>query len=162
MHIFDALFLGETDVRQFHFMERLEKARKFVRAINRSTRIDLAQIRVKEPIRLEQIESVFHWSTNETNQRRRRWSNTASLSMQQRRSGAKHLSDWTSFHSNRRSSVDDGMESVQTTEVLFPHADKNSIFRNTERRYRELHRKSEEPIGMALGRIVERTIIRIC
>ena len=59
LHIFDALFLGGTDIRRFHFMDRLEKARKFVRAIHRSTRIDLAPIRIKEPVGLEQIENIF-------------------------------------------------------------------------------------------------------
>jgi cap1 methyltransferase len=37
----------------------MEKAKKFVRAISRPTRSDLAPIRVKELVRFEQIENVF-------------------------------------------------------------------------------------------------------
>ena len=38
---------------------RIEKAKKFVKAISRPTRSDLAPIRVKEPVRFEQVETIF-------------------------------------------------------------------------------------------------------
>jgi len=38
---------------------RVEKAKKFVKAITRPTRSDLAPVRVKEPVRFEQVETVF-------------------------------------------------------------------------------------------------------
>lgn len=59
MHVVDALFICNTDVRQLHYSERIEKAKKFVKAISRPTRSDLAPIRVKEPVRFEQVETLF-------------------------------------------------------------------------------------------------------
>ena len=41
------------------FASRVEKAKKFVKAISRPTRSDLAPIRVKEPVRFEQVETIF-------------------------------------------------------------------------------------------------------
>jgi len=38
---------------------RVEKAKKFVKAISRPTRSDLAPIRVKEPVRFEQLDTIF-------------------------------------------------------------------------------------------------------
>ena len=41
------------------FGSRVEKAKKFVKAISRPTKSDLAPIRVKEPVRFEQVETIF-------------------------------------------------------------------------------------------------------
>jgi len=41
------------------FESRVEKAKKFVKAVSRPTRSDLAPVRVKEPVRFEQVENVF-------------------------------------------------------------------------------------------------------
>jgi len=38
---------------------RVEKAKKFVKAITRPTRSDLAPVRVKQPVRFEQVETIF-------------------------------------------------------------------------------------------------------
>jgi len=43
----------------YNFGFRIEKAKKFVKAISRPTRSDLAPIRVKEPVRFEQVETIF-------------------------------------------------------------------------------------------------------
>lgn len=42
-----------------YFVYRVEKAKKFVKAISRPTRSDLVPIRVKEPVRFEQVETIF-------------------------------------------------------------------------------------------------------
>ncbi|ELT98047.1 hypothetical protein CAPTEDRAFT_154782 [Capitella teleta] len=59
VHIIDGLVLCGTDIRHLHFRERIEKLRKFMRAISRPSRSDLAPIRVKETFRLEHIGKVL-------------------------------------------------------------------------------------------------------
>ena len=66
VHVLDAVFLCGTDIRSMHFNERIEKIKKFVKAVSRPTRSDLAPIRVKEPVRFEHIETIFssmEWKT---------------------------------------------------------------------------------------------------
>ena len=59
MHVLDGLVLCGMDIRHLHFKERMEKLTKFVRAISRPTRSDLAPIRVKATFRLEHIDRVL-------------------------------------------------------------------------------------------------------
>ena len=59
VHIIDGLILNGVDVRGLHFIPRLEKVKKFVKAITRPTRTDLAPIRVKDIFKTELIDEVF-------------------------------------------------------------------------------------------------------
>ncbi|XP_021362611.1 cap-specific mRNA (nucleoside-2'-O-)-methyltransferase 1-like [Mizuhopecten yessoensis] len=59
LHALDAFFLYGKDVRYLHFNERMEKLKKFVKAVNKPTRSDLVQIVVPNIFRLEHIEQIF-------------------------------------------------------------------------------------------------------
>jgi len=60
MHIDLYIHLISVSIDDFTNVEsRVEKAKKFIRAIARPTRSDLAPIRVKEPVRFEQVETLF-------------------------------------------------------------------------------------------------------
>lgn len=59
VHLIDAMFLCGVNVSQQHFTERHEKLSKFAKAINRTTRFDLATVRAKEFFRLEEMESLL-------------------------------------------------------------------------------------------------------
>ena len=64
VHVLDGLVLCGMDIRHLHFKERMEKLTKFVRAISRPTRSDLAPIRVKATFRLEHIDRVLaEWAS---------------------------------------------------------------------------------------------------
>ncbi|XP_071079493.1 cap-specific mRNA (nucleoside-2'-O-)-methyltransferase 1-like [Haliotis cracherodii] len=55
----DALFLCGIDVRNKHYKERFEKLQKFVKAIRKRTRSDLAPVTVPTVFKLEDIEHIF-------------------------------------------------------------------------------------------------------
>lgn len=59
-HALDALFLFGKDVRNLHFNERFERLRKFVKAITKLTRSDLARVIVPEVYRLEELNHIFN------------------------------------------------------------------------------------------------------
>ncbi|KAG8430548.1 hypothetical protein GDO86_020403 [Hymenochirus boettgeri] len=59
IHVLDALFLNGTDVRKYHFNQRIQLAEKFVKAVSKPSRPDMNPIRVKEVYRLEEIEKIF-------------------------------------------------------------------------------------------------------
>lgn len=59
IHAVDAYYLCGTDVRNYHFNERIDRLRKFVKAITKTTRSDLAPVSVPDIYRLEEIHKVF-------------------------------------------------------------------------------------------------------
>ncbi|XP_042901546.1 cap-specific mRNA (nucleoside-2'-O-)-methyltransferase 1 isoform X2 [Parasteatoda tepidariorum] len=59
LHIFDAMYLGGKDVRNFHFQDRLSLAEKFVKAISKPSKSDYTKLRVKEAWQLPDIEQIF-------------------------------------------------------------------------------------------------------
>ncbi|XP_005107678.1 cap-specific mRNA (nucleoside-2'-O-)-methyltransferase 1 [Aplysia californica] len=59
IHVLDALFLCGEDVRQMSFEKRQEKLGKFVRALRKPTRSDLAYMLKPDVFPLEQIDKVF-------------------------------------------------------------------------------------------------------
>ncbi|XP_060554064.1 cap-specific mRNA (nucleoside-2'-O-)-methyltransferase 1-like isoform X2 [Ruditapes philippinarum] len=59
MHALDALFLYGKDVRKLHFIERIQKLRKFAKAITKLTRSDLVRLVVPEVFRFEEIGQIF-------------------------------------------------------------------------------------------------------
>ncbi|XP_045186232.2 cap-specific mRNA (nucleoside-2'-O-)-methyltransferase 1-like [Mercenaria mercenaria] len=60
MHTLDALFLYGKDVRSLHFNERIQKLRKFTKAITKLTRSDLVRLVVPEVFRFEEIDQIFN------------------------------------------------------------------------------------------------------
>ncbi|KAJ8309113.1 hypothetical protein KUTeg_013987 [Tegillarca granosa] len=59
LHVLDAMFLYGKDVRGLHFNERMDKLRKFVKSITKTTRPDLTPVIVPDIFRLEQIHLIF-------------------------------------------------------------------------------------------------------
>lgn len=59
VHCIDAFVLGGVNVQDLHYIERLDKLKLFVKAITRSTRTELATLRVKEIQRLEDVHYFF-------------------------------------------------------------------------------------------------------
>ncbi|KAI0211494.1 Cap-specific mRNA (nucleoside-2'-O-)-methyltransferase 1 [Lamellibrachia satsuma] len=59
LHILDGMFLSGDDITNLHFNERIERLKKFVKAVTRPSRIDLAPIRVKDIYRFEKITEMF-------------------------------------------------------------------------------------------------------
>lgn len=60
VHAVDALFLYGNDVRKLHFTERIEKLRRFVKSITKTTRPNLTPIIVPFIYRLEHIGEIFN------------------------------------------------------------------------------------------------------
>ena len=59
IHIIDAICLAGKDISKLHFNDRAQRISKFVRAITKNSRPDLAHIRIKEVFRFEEIDHVF-------------------------------------------------------------------------------------------------------
>ncbi|GAB1601422.1 cap-specific mRNA (nucleoside-2'-O-)-methyltransferase 1-like [Argonauta hians] len=59
IHVLDAYFLCGDNVQKLHFNERIERLKKFVKAITKTTRSDLAPVSVPEMYRMEDIHRVF-------------------------------------------------------------------------------------------------------
>lgn len=59
VHVMDALFLCGKDVRQKHFRERQDHLQKFVRALHKGTRSDLAQLVMPDVFKLEEASHIF-------------------------------------------------------------------------------------------------------
>ncbi|XP_014781496.1 cap-specific mRNA (nucleoside-2'-O-)-methyltransferase 1 [Octopus bimaculoides] len=59
VHVLDAYFLCGDNVQKLHFNERIERLKKFVKAITKTTRSDLAPISVPEIYRMEEIHKIF-------------------------------------------------------------------------------------------------------
>jgi len=55
----DALVLGWDKMVGKSFEERLERCKTFLKAIDKPSRTDLARICVKEPFRLNDLDSLF-------------------------------------------------------------------------------------------------------
>ncbi|XP_019624485.1 PREDICTED: LOW QUALITY PROTEIN: cap-specific mRNA (nucleoside-2'-O-)-methyltransferase 1-like [Branchiostoma belcheri] len=60
MHIVDAYVLNGEDISSRHFSERVLMAEKFVKAVSKPSRPDMAPLRTKEVYRLEEVEKIFH------------------------------------------------------------------------------------------------------
>ncbi|ESO94138.1 hypothetical protein LOTGIDRAFT_161337 [Lottia gigantea] len=59
IHILDAVFLCGKDVRSLHFKERLRSLEKFVKAVRKPSRSDLAPIVVSHYYKLDEITQIF-------------------------------------------------------------------------------------------------------
>lgn len=59
LHVMDAFVLGGSRIDELAFEERLERCKIFAKAVNKSTRTDLARVYVKEPFRLDNLDSLF-------------------------------------------------------------------------------------------------------
>ncbi|XP_035670765.1 cap-specific mRNA (nucleoside-2'-O-)-methyltransferase 1-like [Branchiostoma floridae] len=59
MHIVDAYVLNGEDISSRHFSERMLMAEKFVKAVSKPSRPDMAPLRTKEVYRLEEVEKIF-------------------------------------------------------------------------------------------------------
>ncbi|KAK7487035.1 hypothetical protein BaRGS_00021705 [Batillaria attramentaria] len=59
VHVMDALFLCGKDVRHRHFRERQDCLQKFVKALHKETRSDLAKLVMPDAIRLEDATHLF-------------------------------------------------------------------------------------------------------
>lgn len=59
LHILDAMFLSGEDITNLHFNDRIERLKKFVKAITRPSRSDLAPVRIKDIYRFEEITQMF-------------------------------------------------------------------------------------------------------
>ncbi|CAH1262925.1 CMTR1 [Branchiostoma lanceolatum] len=59
MHIVDAYTLNGEDISSRHFSERIMMAEKFVKAVSKPSRPDMAPLRTKEVYRLEEVEKIF-------------------------------------------------------------------------------------------------------
>jgi len=59
LHVMDALVLGGDKMVGKSFEERLERCKTFVKAVDKPTRTDLARVCVKEPFRLDDLDSLF-------------------------------------------------------------------------------------------------------
>jgi cap1 methyltransferase len=58
VHIIDVLMIYGEDLREHHFNDRMERLKKFTKAVNKPSRSDLAPIRVKDIFKLEQLEEI--------------------------------------------------------------------------------------------------------
>ncbi|KAL8619662.1 hypothetical protein ACOMHN_019717 [Nucella lapillus] len=59
VHVMDALFLCGKDIRQKHFRERQDNIQKFVKAVHKETRFDLARLIMPDVFRLEDATHIF-------------------------------------------------------------------------------------------------------
>ncbi|GFS91353.1 cap-specific mRNA [Nephila pilipes] len=59
LHLIDAIYLGGTDVRNFHFEKRMHLAEKLAKAVSKPSRSDYIPFRVKEIWNLPRIEEIF-------------------------------------------------------------------------------------------------------
>ncbi|XP_074640055.1 cap-specific mRNA (nucleoside-2'-O-)-methyltransferase 1-like [Tubulanus polymorphus] len=59
IHVLDALVLFGEDLRHLHFTARIEKIQKFIKAVNKASRPDLAPLRCKDVYRLEDAAKIF-------------------------------------------------------------------------------------------------------
>lgn len=59
VHVMDALFLCGKDVRHRHFRERLDCLQKFVKALHKETRSDLAKLVMPDVMKLEEAAHLF-------------------------------------------------------------------------------------------------------
>ncbi|XP_046663611.1 cap-specific mRNA (nucleoside-2'-O-)-methyltransferase 1 isoform X1 [Homalodisca vitripennis] len=62
-HIIDAISLGEENVSQLHYTERLKICKLFAESHYKSTRMDMCRIRVKHAYYLEEINRLFQGLT---------------------------------------------------------------------------------------------------
>ncbi|XP_064623384.1 cap-specific mRNA (nucleoside-2'-O-)-methyltransferase 1-like [Lineus longissimus] len=58
VHIIDVLMIYGDDMRAHHFNDRMERLKRFTKAINKPSRSDLAPIRVKDIFKLEHLEEI--------------------------------------------------------------------------------------------------------
>ncbi|XP_002738079.1 cap-specific mRNA (nucleoside-2'-O-)-methyltransferase 1-like [Saccoglossus kowalevskii] len=59
VHILDVMCLGGEDLRNLHFNERMLLAEKFVKAIHKPSRSDLAALRTKHIYKMEDLHMLF-------------------------------------------------------------------------------------------------------
>jgi cap1 methyltransferase len=59
LHVMDAFVLGGNRIDGLAFEERLDRCKIFAKAVNKPTRTDLARVYVKEPFRLDALDSLF-------------------------------------------------------------------------------------------------------
>uniref|UniRef100_A0A1B6GKS0 Cap-specific mRNA (nucleoside-2'-O-)-methyltransferase 1 n=1 Tax=Cuerna arida TaxID=1464854 RepID=A0A1B6GKS0_9HEMI len=62
-HIIDAISLGEENISQLHYTERLKMCKLFAESHFKSTRMDMCRIRVKHAYYLEDINRLFQGLT---------------------------------------------------------------------------------------------------
>ncbi|XP_076464840.1 cap-specific mRNA (nucleoside-2'-O-)-methyltransferase 1-like isoform X2 [Babylonia areolata] len=59
VHVMDALYLCGKDIRQKHFRERQDHIQKFVKAVHKETRYNLARLVMPDVFRLEDASHIF-------------------------------------------------------------------------------------------------------
>ncbi|KAK7105134.1 cap-specific mRNA (nucleoside-2'-O-)-methyltransferase 1-like [Littorina saxatilis] len=59
VHVMDAMYLCGKDIRHKHFRERLDNLAKFVKAVHKETRSDLARLIMPDVFKLEEATHIF-------------------------------------------------------------------------------------------------------